>query len=127
MEGFFLETDEVFAAVLDSVRKYFSECAFYISSETDEEYDDVKEFYAGAISLIDGFLSKLDLENENFTELVASLDEESMMTLYESIAVYAGDFVISGDEAQREKDMEEYEKVDYILGLFIDPSEDEAS
>ena len=127
MEVFFLETDEVFAAVLDSVRKYFSECALYISSETDEEYDDVKEFYAGAISLIDGFLSKLDLENENFTEIVTSLDEESMMTLYESIAVYAGDFVISGDEAQREKDMEEYEKVDYILGLFIDPSEDEAS
>ncbi len=127
MEGFFLETDEVFAAVLDSVRKYFSECALYISSETDAEYDDVKEFYAGAISLIDGFLSKLDLENKNFTELVTSLDEESMMTLYESIAVYAGDFVVSGDEAQREKDMEEYEKVDYILGLFFDPSEEDAS
>lgn len=114
------EQDEYLMTVL---RRYVEVLKETNSAEKQNNFPDSKT----AVSENEEMISDLEeiAAKINSIEELAELGPDAIDTVFEAVSAYAGDFVVSADEKQRKKDLEECAKLEEIIWLFCD-EDDEA-
>lgn len=113
------ELDEFYIQTLKKILADTKECKDYVKDLHTPEYDDINQDYDESISL----LNKLISTTQSIDDL-AELGEDEITLVYDLIASYADNFIISADPKQRKKDMKEYDKLEELMSLFLDADDD---
>ena len=113
------ELDEFYIQTLKKILADTKECKDYVKDLHTPEYDDINQDYDESISL----LNKLISTTQSIDDL-AELGEDQITLVYDLIASYADNFIISADPKQRKKDMKEYDKLEELMSLFLDADDD---
>ena len=113
------ELDEFYIQTLKKILADTKECKDYVKDLHTPEYDDINQDYDESISL----LNKLISTTKTIDDL-AELGEDEITLVYDLIASYADNFIISADPKQRKKDMKEYDKLEELMSLFLDADDD---
>ena len=107
---------ETLKKILENVKEYKD----YVKDLNTAEYKEIKDYYDDEI----GLLSRLIKEIKGIEDL-AEYDEETITAVYDLIADFADNFIISADGLQREKDLDEYDKLEELMALFLDADDEE--
>ena len=107
---------ETLKNILENVKEYKD----YVKDLNTAEYKEIKAYYDDEI----GLLSRLIKEIKGIEDL-AEYDEETITAVYDLIADFADNFIISADSLQREKDLAEYDKLEELMALFLDADDEE--
>ena len=107
---------ETLKNILENVKEYKD----YVKDLNTAEYKEIKAYYDDEI----GLLSRLIKEIKGIEDL-AEYDEETITAVYDLIADFADNFIISADGLQREKDLAEYDKLEELMALFLDADDEE--
>ena len=107
---------ETLKNILENVKEYKD----YVKDLNTAEYKEIKDYYDDEI----GLLSRLIKEIKGIEDL-AEYDEETITAVYDLIADFADNFIISADGLQREKDLAEYDKLEELMALFLDSDDEE--
>ena len=107
---------ETLKNILENVKEYKD----YVKDLNTAEYKEIKDYYDDEI----GLLSRLIKEIKGIEDL-AEYDEETITAVYDLIADFADNFIISADGLQREKDLAEYDKLEELMALFLDADDEE--
>lgn len=86
-----------------------------IQAYTLTEYKDIKKDFENIISSLQ-FL----IENTNSIDDLADQDDEIIDAFYESLFDYTSNFCVSESPSQKEIDLEQYNKLEEILMLFME-------
>lgn len=113
------ELDEFYIQTLKNILADTKECRDYVKDLHTPEYDDINQDYDESISLLNNLISTTKSIDD-----LAECGEDQITLIYDLIASYADNLVISADPEQREKDMKEYDKLEELLSLFLDTDED---
>ena len=113
------ELDEFFIETLKKILAETKDCKEYVKDLHTPEYDDINQDYDENISL----LNKLISTTKTIDDL-AELGEDEITLVYDLIASYADNFLISPDPKQRKIDMKEYDKLEELMSLFLDTDDD---
>ncbi len=113
------QLDEFYIQTLKKILADTKECKDYVKDLHTPEYDDINQDYDESISL----LNKLISTTKTIDDL-AELGEDEITLVYDLIASYADNFIISADPKQRKKDMKEYDKLEELMSLFLDADDD---
>lgn len=113
------ELDEFYIQTLKNILADTKECRDYVKDLHTPEYDDINQDYDESISLLNNLISTTKSIDD-----LAELGEDTITLVYDLIASYADNLVISADPEQRKKDMKEYDKLEELLSLFLDTDED---
>lgn len=114
------ELDKFFIETLKNILKDVKDCYSSVKSENSEEYLEIKEDYEYIISDLENLL-----KNVKSIDNLALLDEEEIGNVYEYIEAYSDNFVIRSEKELRKKDLEEHQKLEELLDLFLDDDDDE--
>lgn len=118
------ELDNYFVETLKNILSDVKDCAAYVKHLTSDEYKDIKDDYAFIIEDLSWILENC----KSIEELAELADEEEpeddcldlIDRVYEYILTYCDNYIISALEPQKSKDMQEVEKLQELLDLFID-------
>ena len=113
------QLDEFYIQTLKKILADTKECKDYVKDLHTPEYDDINQDYDESISL----LNKLISTTKTIDDL-AELGEDEITLVYDLIASFADNFIISADPKQRKKDMKEYDKLEELMSLFLDADDD---
>ena len=113
------QLDEFYIQTLKNILADTKECKDYVKDLHTPEYDDINQDYDESISL----LNKLISTTKSIDDL-AEFGEDQITLVYDLIASYADNFLISADPKQRKKDMKEYDKLEELMSLFLDADDD---
>lgn len=113
------ELDEFYIQTLKNILADTKECKDYVKNLHTPEYDDINQDYDESISLLDKLISTTKSIDD-----LAELGEDTITLVYDLIASYADNFLISADPKQRKKDMKEYDKLEELMSLFLDTDDD---
>jgi hypothetical protein len=119
------QLDEFFIQILKNILSDTKECKEYVKDLHTPEYDEINQDYDDSIKLLTRLISTTKTIDD-----LAELDEDTITLVYDLIASYADNFLISSNPAQKKKDIKEYEKLEELMSLFLDADddfEDEAS
>lgn len=86
-----------------------------IQAYTLSEYKDIETEFKNTISSLQ-FL----IENTNSIDDLADQDDEIIDVFYECLFDYTSNFCVSESPSQKEKDIEQYNKLEEILMLFME-------
>lgn len=114
------ELDKFFIETLKNILEDVKDCYLSVKSENSEEYLEIKEDYEYIISDLENLL-----KNVKSIDDLALLDEEEIGNVYEYIEAYTDNFVIRSEKELRKKDLEEHQKLEELLDLFLDDDDDE--
>ena len=113
------ELDEFYIQTLKKILADTKECKDYVKDLHTPEYDDINQDYDESISLLNNLISTTKTIDD-----LAELGEDEITLVYDLIASYADNFIISADPKQRKKDMKEYDKLEELMSLFLDADDD---
>lgn len=113
------ELDNFFIETLKNILEDVKDCYSSVESENSEEYLEIKEDYEYIISDLENLL-----KNVKSIDDLALMDEEEIGNVYEYIEAYADNFVIRSEEDSRKKDLEEHQKLEELLDLFLDDDDE---
>lgn len=114
------ELDTFFIDTLKKILEITKDDADYVKDFHSEEYKEIQEDYEYTINQLTELLKTVKTIDD-----LAMQDEETITDVYDYIATYADNFVISCDPAQKQKDLEQYDKLEEILDLFLDSDDDD--
>ena len=114
------ELDDFFVLTLKNLLLDMKDCKNYVKDIKTPEYKEILEDYDASINLLSDLLKSVKT-----IEDLAEQDEETISDVYDLIAGYADNFIISSKPEQKEKDLLEYEKLEELLSLFLDEDDDE--
>lgn len=114
------ELDQYFIQTLKNALELFNESLDHEKKYTDDASDNNQEYYGQIISSIETICKKVKTIDD-----LADMDEDIITDAFDAITAYAEAFVISSDEEQRKKDLEEYEKLEELLYIFCDADEED--
>lgn len=114
------ELDKFFIETLKNILEDVKDCYLSVKSENSEEYLEIKEDYEYIISDLENLL-----KNVKSIDDLALMDEEEIGNVYEYIEAYTDNFVIRSEKELRKKDLEEHQKLEELLDLFLDDDDDE--
>lgn len=114
------ETDLFFIQTLKNILSDVKECKAYVKDLHTPEYDEINADYDEQISDLEDLLKTIKTIDD-----LAELSEERITAVYDYLADFADNFIISADPVQKEKDLQEYEKLEGLLNLFLDTDEDD--
>lgn len=109
------ELDTYFINLLKAILEDMKDCKAYLKEPLSPEDKEIMEDYDYVINDLSQILKQIKSIDD-----LAELDEEAINNVYDYIESYATNFIISAYEPQRQKDLEEYEKIEEILDLFLD-------
>lgn len=109
------ELDTFFVELLNRILDEVKDCSEYLGKPKTKEQKEIKKDYDFVIKHI----SKL-LKSVKSIDDLAEEDDDTIDSVYGYIEAYAENFVISADEPQKSRDLEEYKKIEEILDLFLD-------
>lgn len=109
------ELDTFFVELLNRILDEVKDCLEYLGKPKTKEQKEIKKDYDFVIKHI----SKL-LKSVKSIDDLAEEDDDTIDSVYGYIEAYAENFVISADEPQKSRDLEEYKKIEEILDLFLD-------
>ncbi len=109
------ELDTLFIETLKAILEDTKECADYSKNIHTPEYEEINEDYQFTINQISQLLDECSSIDD-----LAQMDEETIDDVYEYIATYADNFVISAEEPERIENLAQYSKLEELLGLFLD-------
>lgn len=109
------ELDTLFIETLKAILEDTKECADYSKNIHTAEYEEINEDYQLTINQISQLLDECSSIDD-----LAQMDEETIDDVYEYIATYADNFVISAEEPERTENLAQYSKLEELLGLFLD-------
>lgn len=112
MDDFFIET---LKKILLDMKDSFES----VKNENSEEYQEIKEDYEYVIEDLSNILKSVKTLDD-----LALLDEEEIGNVYEYIEAYTDNFVIRSEEDSRKKDLEEHQKLEELLNLFLDDDDE---
>lgn len=110
------EYDLFFIKLLKDILFDLEDTYNYVKKYTLSEYNSIIQNLEESINELKSVLVKI----KNIDEF-SELDYEIIDHIYENIYDYASNFVISVES--KEKDLEEYEKIEDILFMFVDDEE----
>lgn len=113
------ELDDFFIQTLKKILEITKDDAAYVANLTTQEYEEIKEDYQYMIE----DLSEI-IKNTKTLDDLAEADEETITAVFDYIASYSDNFIISANEPQKKRDLEEYSKLEELMDLFFD-SDDE--
>ena len=113
------ELDDFYIEVLKKILADTKECKDYVKDLHSPEYDDIHQDYDDSISLLNRLISTTKTIDD-----LAELGEDDITIVYDLIASYADNLLISTDPIQREIDMKEYDKLEELMSLFLDTDDD---
>ena len=114
------ELDDFFIQTLKNISRNVKEYKAYVKDLHTPEYDEINEYYDEEIDLLS------DLSNNIKTiEDLAEYDEETITAVYDYIADFADNFIISAENPQRQHDLAEYEKLEELMSLFLDADDED--
>ena len=109
------ELDVFFIQTLKNILSDMKDCKAYVKDLHSPEYDEINQDYDEVIQDVEGLIKELKTIDD-----LALLDEETITAVYDYIDSYAENFIIHTEEGQKQKDLEEYSKLEELLNLFID-------
>lgn len=114
------EQDEYLMTVL---RRYVEVLKDANDAEKQNNYPNSKN----AVSENDEIISDLEeiAAKINSIEELAEQGADEIDTVFEAVSAYAGDFIVSAEEDQRKKDLEECTKLEEIIWLFYDQDDED--
>ncbi len=112
------EMDVFFTSTLKKILNELQDCAEYIRNLHGKEYDEIREDYAYTIEDLSDII-----ENIKSIADLSEMDEETIGAVFDYLEEYSDNFIISSDEGQMKKDLDEYKKLEEILDLFYDDGE----
>lgn len=113
------ELDEFFIETLKKILAETKDCKEYVKDLHTPEYDEINKDYDDSIDL----LKKLLAGTKTLDDL-AETDEDTITRVYDFIASYADNLLISPDPKQRKIDMKEYDKLEELMSMFLDTEDD---
>ena len=113
------ELDEFYIQTLKNILAETKEYKDYVKDLHTPEYDDINQDYDESIEL----LNKLISTTKSIDDL-AECGEEEITLVYDLIASYADNLLISAEPEQKKKDMKEYYKLEELMSLFLDTDDE---
>ena len=114
------EQDKFFFDTLKKILIEKKENDTYLRKQTGDEWQDVIADNQDDIKLLGEILSSCKT-----IEDLAEKDEETVGLVFEFLEEYADSFVISEEDGIKDKDMQEYTRLEEILDLFYGDEEEE--
>lgn len=114
------ELDQYFVDTIKAVLNLFKEGADYERKYNDEAAQDNIEYYYKMISSLEDVC-----KNVRTIDDLGDFSEDIITDIFDAITAYAEAFIISADPQQREKDLQEYEKLEELLYVFCDSDDDD--
>lgn len=114
------ELDDFFIETLNKILIETKDCADYVKNETSDEYKEIQEEYSYAIEDLTNLLKNIKTIDD-----LAEQDEDEITAVFEYLASYLDNYIISQEPEQRQKDLEECAKLDELLNLFYDEEDEE--
>ena len=114
------ELDQYFVDTIKAVLNLFKESADYERKYNDEAAQDSIEYYYKMISSLEDVC-----KNVRTIDDLGDFSEDIITDIFDAITAYAEAFIISAEPQQREKDLQEYEKLEELLYVFCDSDDDE--
>lgn len=114
------ELDQYFIQTLKSALTLFKENSEHEKKYNDDASNDNQEYYQQMISSIETICKSVKTIDD-----LEEFDEDIITDVFDAITAYAEAFIISADEVQRKKDMQEYEKLEELLYIFCDSDEED--
>lgn len=106
-----IELDNFFVQLLKNIHSELKESYEAVQKYSNPVYDEIKEDYKNNLSELETVISQISTIDD-----FADLDDDIIDHIYEDIYDYASNYIISIEN--REKDIEEYKKVEEILFMF---------
>ncbi len=113
------EMDDFFIETLKKILLDMKDSFESVKNENSEEYQEIKEDYEYVIEDLSNILKSVKTLDD-----LALLDEEEIGNVYEYIEAYTDNFVIRSEEDSRKKDLEEHQKLEELLDLFLDDDDE---
>ena len=114
------ELDQYFVDTIKAVLNLFKESADYERKYNDEAAQDNIEYYYKMISSLEDVC-----KNVRTIDDLGDFSEDIITDIFDAITAYAEAFIISAEPQQREKDLQEYEKLEELLYVFCDSDDDD--
>lgn len=114
------ELDKFLIKTLKAILQDTIECKEYVKDLHTPEYKEIHEDYDYTIEEINDLLDEIKGIDD-----LAEQEPDIVDDVYELIAGYAGNFIISNEPKQKSKDETEYNKLLELLSLFMDTEDDE--
>lgn len=112
MDDFFIET---LKKILIDMKDSFES----VKNENSEEYQEIKEDFEYVIEDLTNILKSVKTLDD-----LALLDEEEIGNVYDYLDSYAEIFEIRAEPELRKKDLEEHQKLEELLDLFLDDDDE---
>lgn len=110
--------------LIQTLKKFYQEekeCLEYVQNSDWEEYKEICEDYKAELDDLERILKEVKSIDD-----LAEMDEDTIGFVFECLENYISCFVISpAGSPNFESDMNEYDNVEELLGLFYDDVEDE--
>lgn len=108
------DLDSYLLEVLATIRQNIKSNYDYMTNPKDEKDFEIKEDYHEALTLLSEIQQKVHCIDD-----LSDLNEDEIDFVYQCLALYEGEFIITHlDEEQRKKDEENYKKLQKLLNLF---------
>lgn len=109
------ELDEFFIKTLYAILEDMKDCAEYIKNQNSPEFKEIKDDYKKSIKSLSKLLKKIHSIDD-----LAETSDDTITEVFEYIEDYTANFVIAAENPQKQKDLEEYDKLEALLFLFVD-------
>lgn len=113
------ELDEFFIETLKKILAETKDCKEYVKNLHTPEYVEINRDYDDSIALLEKLIS-----NTKTLDDLAETDEDTITQVYDYIASYADNLLISPDPKQRKLDMKKYYKLEELMSMFLDTEDD---
>lgn len=113
------ELDEFFIETLKKILAETKDCKEYVKNLHTPEYVEINRDYDDSIALLEKLIS-----NTKTLDDLAETDEDTITQVYDYIASYADNLLISPDPKQRKLDMKKYDKLEELMSMFLDTEDD---
>lgn len=112
------EQDQYFIKTLKASLELYKEAYEYEKQHKSSK--SIMDDYESMISSLEDILSNIKSIDD-----LCEMGEDAITDAFEAITGYAECFIISANEMQRKKDLEEYEKINELIYLFCDTDDEE--
>jgi len=112
------EQDQYFIKTLKASLELYKEAYEYEKQHKSSKA--IMDDYESMISSLEDILNNIKSIDD-----LGEMGEDAITDAFEAIAGYAECFIISANEMQRKKDLEEYEKINELIYLFCDTDDEE--
>lgn len=113
------ELDKFLIKTLKAILEDTIECKEYVKDLHTPEYKEIHEDYDYTIDELTDLLNEITGIDD-----LAEQDPDIVDDVYELIAGWTGNYIISNEPKQKIKDEQEYNKLLELLSLFMDTDDD---